>query len=352
MKKTMKKAMALLIAVTMIMVTMVGCSNKGQVKEEKKEQVTQGSVEKLTKLTDVPKGFNYVPFENTSGKEIKIAAITVSNNPFWNAVVAGIHAAKDYLADQNVTVDVIEFDDFDGQAFSEAIDTCVVKGYDAITTVGVADTIVPAIDRATAAVIPVYTFNSNPAKESTAVAFVGQDLYAAGEVVGAKLVELMGTAGKVGIITGYYNVNAHELRRTGIEAELAKYPDIKLVGSVENRDSGDEAYTATKDFITANPDITGIAVTAGGPHGAAKAIEELNKQDQITLVCFDTTDEVISYLQKGIINATVTQDPFGQGCDPIVLAYNHILSGKAEVTGNAFTAMDAYTPVNVGDLTK
>lgn len=360
MRKSMKKAIVLLIAVSMAIAGMSACGSKNPAKgnaNEKETAVAEGEkittdVSELKQLTDVPKGFNYVPYENKTGKEIKIAAITVSNNPFWNAVVDGINAAKGYLSSQKVTVDVIEFDDFDGQAFSEAIDTCIVKEYDAITTVGVADTIVPAIERAAQAGIPVYTFNSDPAKASARVAFVGQDLYAAGETVGAKLVELMGEEGKVGLITGYYNVNAHELRRQGIESVLKKYAGIELVGTVENHDSGDEAYTATKDFITANPDITGIAVTAGGPHGAAKAIEELNMQDQITLVCFDTTDEIIAYLEKGIIDATITQDPFGQGCDPIVLAYNQILSGKAEVTGNAFTAMNAYTPDNVGELTK
>lgn len=299
--------------------------------------------------TAAPAGFNYEPLENTEGKEIRIATLTVSNNPFWNTVVEGIQAAEEYLGGQNVTVDVIEFDDFDGQAFADAIDTCIVKSYDAITTVGVADTIVPAIDKATAAGIPVYTFNSDTEKESTRVAFVGQDLYAAGGVAAQKLAELMGDSGKVGIITGFYNVNAHELRRQGIEDELEGHSGIEVVGSVENHDSGDEAYTAAKDFITANPDLTGLIVTAGGPQGAAKAIEELGLEDTISLVCFDTTDEIVGYVKKGVIKGTVTQDPFGQGCDPIVLAYNQVISGEAAVTGKAYTKMDVYTPDNIAE---
>lgn len=301
------------------------------------------------KSVEAPAGFNYEPLENTEGKEIRIATLTVSNNPFWNTVVEGIEAAEEYLGGQNVTVDVIEFDDFDGQAFADAIETCIVKSYDAITTVGVADTIVPAIDKATAAGIPVYTFNSDTEKESTRVAFVGQDLYAAGGVAAQKLAELMGDSGKVGIITGYYNVNAHELRRQGIEDELSGHSDIEVVGSVENHDSGDEAYTAAKDFITANPDLTGLIVTAGGPQGAAKAIEELGLEDTISLVCFDTTDEIVGYVKKGVIKGTVTQDPFGQGCDPIVLAYNQVISGEAAVTGKAYTKMDVYTPDNIAE---
>lgn len=295
--------------------------------------------------------FNYTPVENKDGEEIRIATLLVQNNPFWVTVTEGAEDVKEFLKDEkyNCTVDIITFDDFDGQQFSEAINTCVIKGYDAICTVGVADSIVPAINAATKAGIPVYTFNSETEKESDRVAFVGQDLYNAGVLAGETLADLIGEEGQVGIITGYYNVFAHEQRRQGVEEALGKIEGIEIVGDVENHDSGDEAYTATKNFITANPDIKGIVVTAGGPHGAAKAIEELGMQDQISLVCFDTTDEIVSYLKKGIINASIGQDPYGQGADPVILAYNQIVTGEPEVTGNAFTAMDVYTPENVNE---
>lgn len=354
MKKSTRKLIALLAAGSIAVCGLTACGEEGSSNAESGNSTSTSSPESSSdskggaaELGEVPDGFNYTPVANKDGREIKIATLTVSNNPFWNTVVDGIKTAKDYLENQNVTVDIIEFDDFDGQAFSDALDTCVAKGYDAVTTVGVADTIVPAIDRATDAGIPVYTFNSDTAKESKRVAFVGQDLYAAGGVAAENLVELMGDSGKVGIITGFYNVSAHELRRQGAEEELSKHAGIEIVGSVENHDSGDEAYTATKDFITANPDLTGLIVTAGGPQGAAKALEELKLADQVTLVCFDTTDEIVQYVKSGAIKATVTQDPFGQGCDPIILAYNQVVTGNTEVTGNAFTKMDVYTPDNI-----
>lgn len=295
--------------------------------------------------------FNYTPVENTEGKEVKIATLLVQNNPFWVTVTEGAEDAKTFLSGDgyNATVDIITFDDFDGQEFAEAINTCVVKGYDAICTVGVADSIVPAINAATKAGIPVYTFNSETEKESEKVAFVGQDLYNAGVLAGDTLAELIGEEGEVGIITGYYSVHAHELRRQGAEEALGAYEGITLVGDVENHDSGDEAYTATKNFITANPDLKGILVTAGGPHGAAKAIEELGLTDQIKLVCFDTTDEIVSYMKKDVIKASIGQDPYGQGADPIILAYNQVITGEPEVTGNAYTKMDVYTPDNINE---
>jgi ABC-type sugar transport system substrate-binding protein len=293
--------------------------------------------------------FGYKPVENTTGKQIRIAVLCVQNNPFWSDVTDGAYAAKAVLrlSQYNGVVDYISISDFNGQDFSDAIEACIVKGYDAITTVGVADSIVPAIDKAVDAGIPVYTFNSDTGRTSKRTAFVGQDLYGAGKQNGETLAKLIGGQGKVAIITGLFSVNAHELRRNGGIEALKAYPGITILNAVEDHDSADEAYTATKNFITANPDLKGLYITAGGTHGAAKAIQELKKTNEISLVCFDTYDELIPYLRSGDIDSTLTQDPFGQGSDPVILAFNHIVTGKPEKTGNAFTKMDGVNPQNV-----
>lgn len=346
----MKKRIISTMLAAVLAFGLVGCGT-GDTGGTGTTQKDKGTNDKVVDV-DASK-FNYEPKKNDTGKEFKIAALTVQNNPFWVDVTKGIEAAKSFLggSDYNTTVDMITVDDFDGQVFAETIDTCIVKGYDAITTVGVSDAVVPAINKATKQGIPVYVFNSDTEKESERVAFVGQDLYSAGGVAAEQAADLIGGKGKVGIITGMYSVNAHELRRQGIEDTLKeKYPEIDIVGTTENHDSADEAYTQTKDFITANPDLSAILVTAGGPHGAAKAIEELGVQDKVKLVCFDTTTEILDYVRKGIINGTVSQDPFGQGADPIILAYNQLVTGKAEVKGNAFTKMDVITPENVNEF--
>lgn len=293
--------------------------------------------------------FGYKPVENTTGKQIRVAVLCVQNNPFWSDVTDGAYAAKAVLKQPqyNAVVDYVSINDFNGQEFSDAIEACIVKGYNAITTVGVADSIVPAIDKAVNAGIPVYTFNSDTGRASKRTAFVGQDLYGAGKKNTETLAKLIGGQGKVAVITGLFSVNAHELRRNGGLEGLKGFPGITVLPAVEDHDSADEAYTATKNFITANPDLKGMYITAGGTHGAAKAIQELKKTNDIALVCFDTYDELIPYIRSGDIDSTLTQDPFGQGSDPVILAYNHIVTGKPQMTGNAFTKMDEVNPSNV-----
>jgi ABC-type sugar transport system substrate-binding protein len=160
--------------------------------------------------------------------------------------------------------------------------------------------------------------------------------------------ELLGGKGKVAIITGFFAVEAHELRRTGFEDALtANCKDVQIVGRVENSDKGDVAYTQAKDFMTANPDLAGVYVTAGGPFGAAKAIDEEGKAGVIHMVSFDFVDETMQYVQKGVIDATIGQDPFAQGHDPAIRLYNMIVGGEMPEFGRLVTRADVVTKDNI-----
>lgn len=347
----MKKALALILTLVMMIGVMAGCSQKpAENTPPANNTSTDAQTPAAPAADEIPNTFNYEAVENTTGREIRIAVLTTQTNAFWVDVCQGTEDVKAFLGQDkyNCTVDMQTFDTFDGQAVSEAIDTCITMEYDAICTVGVADSIASSISKAVAAGIPVYLFNSNTGVDNEATAFVGQDLYGAGEKLGGILAGMVGQGGKVGIITGLYSVNAHELRRTGAEKALTE-AGVEIVATAENHDSSDEAYSLTKDLITANPDLSGVLVTAGGPEGAARAIEEAGLQDQINLVSFDTTAETIPYIRSGVIKCALGQDPYGQGSDPVILAYNEVVTGNAAVTGNAFTEMTEYTPDTINN---
>jgi ABC-type sugar transport system substrate-binding protein len=303
-----------------------------------------------TAATYNDEGFNYPIAPNPDNRPVRVAVLMVNNNPFWMDVEKGILDVQKVMGGKyNCTVDFISINQFDAQVFSDTIATCIVKEYDAITTVGVSEALIPAIDKATAAGIKVYTFNSD-VSDSTRVAFHGQDLYGAGELAGETMAKLIGGKGKVAILTGLFSVPAHELRRTGGLASFAKYPDIQVVGETECHDSGDEANAQVRDFITAHPDLAGIYQCAGGQLGVIEALKDTGKAGEVKYVCFDFMDEIVDALYDGIVNATIGQDPYGQGADPVIFAYNAIITGVEEIKGNEWTKMDIVTPDNVAEF--
>jgi ABC-type sugar transport system substrate-binding protein len=289
------------------------------------------------------------PVDKQPGKPMKIAVLGLENNPFWIPVKEGTMKAAEELKPYGVTVDwIVPGDQHTAEVFGQAIEAAIAQEYDAIATIAGDSGVAPFIDKAVDKGIPVATFNSETATLNKRLFFVGADLYKQGEAACEAMATAIGGKGKVGIITGFFAVEAHELRRLGFEEKCkAAYPEIEVVGSVENSDKGDVAYTQAQDFMNANPELAGIYVTAGGPFGAAAAVKDAGKTGVVQVVSFDFVDETMEYVQEGVIAATIGQDPFAQGHDPAIRLYNYLVGGVAPECGRLLTRADAVSKDNI-----
>lgn len=290
-----------------------------------------------------------MPADKVSEKPLKIATIMVQNNPFGAAVLGGQNYAKEVLADRNCQVDAISVEDFDPQKWTSVIDNCIASGYDAICFFGISEALQPVVDKGVDAGILMYAFNTEPGNNSKRQAWYGQSGTEGGKQCGKALDELMGGEGEYAIITGDFSVLGHEERRMGAREILDANDKLKLVGEVENNDKAEEAYTQATNLITANPNLKGIYVTAGGPSGAAKAIEDAGKAGEIVLVAHDVLAESAPYVASGTIMACLDQDPFNQGYQPVVDAFNKLV---ADITPPDQTFYDGVmaTPETVKEL--
>lgn len=269
-----------------------------------------------------------LPADQVSEKPIKIAAIMAQTNPFGQAVLAGQNFAKKILADRNCTVDCISVEDFDAQKWTSIIDNCIASGYNAICFVGISDALQPVVDKGVDAGILMYVFNTDPGPNSKRQAWYGQSGTEGGKQCGEALVQLLNGSGKYAIITGFFNVLGHEERRLGARSALDANPNLVLVGEFENKDKAEEAYNQTANLLTVHPDIKGIYVTAGGPSGAAKAVEDAGLTGKVAVVAHDVLPETAPYVASGTIQACLDQDPFNQGYQPVVDAFNKLVAGK------------------------
>jgi len=293
------------------------------------------------------------PVTTKAAKPLKIAVLGLENNPFWIPVKEGAAKANTELQALGSKADwIVPAGDTHGSVnFGTAIDAAVVQQYDAIATIAGDAGIVPFINKAVAAGIKVATFNSETSTANDRSFFVGADLYKQGQAAGKAMGDAVGGKGKVAIITGLFSVEAHELRRKGFEDTIkASYPGITVLPAVENKDQADAAYSEAQAFMTANPDLAGIYVTAGGPFGAAKAVDEAGKGGTIKIVSFDFVDETMAYVQKGVITGTIGQDPYAQGHDPAIRLYNLIVGGAQPPCGRLLTKSDFVTKDNISSF--
>ena len=375
--KRIKTIVSLLLTV-LLLISIVGCSGKSddakkdsddkkedtkkeEVVEEKAEEKAEEKEEKeeaeedssdFTKGADIvaPEGkvLRSLPVDQKAEEKIRIASICVQNNPWGAAVVVGQEFAKEVLADRNCVVDVIAVKSFDAMEWVSAIDNCTASGYDAICIFGVSDELNDSVNKAIEAGIEIYTFNGD-LPDTERIAWYGMDDYAAGNVAGEAIVEALPDGGKYAIITGRFSVYGHEKRRTGCRDITDEVESLNLVGEYENDDDADTAYNLTTDLINANPDLSALYVTAGGPGGAAQAIIDAGKSGEITLICHDVLSAVADYIEDGTISVCIDQDPFNQGYQPVVDAYNSLVAGVVPQEMNAYDAVIA-NPDNVKSL--
>jgi ribose transport system substrate-binding protein len=169
----------------------------------------------LTKgeLGDVPDEMTVKPVDRVSPDLVKIAVIGGATNPFWDIIKMGVDAAAEELILHNVKVDWIVPGSTLSSADSAAvIETLITKQYDGITLMIYNEGLIPFVEKAVNAGIPVgaYCVDTQPNKS---LFFIGQDLYAAGMKCADMMAEEIGGKGKVAVITG--NFNADRGKRPG-----------------------------------------------------------------------------------------------------------------------------------------
>ncbi len=290
-----------------------------------------------------------MPVENVTNEKIRIAYLAMETNPWWTPVKTGVMEAKDILKDFNTDVDwIVAGDRHTADVFGPAIEAAIAQNYDGIACLAGDEGMIPFIQKAAEANIAVATYNSETNSESARVFFVGADNYEQGRECGEKMGQLIDGKGKVAIITGFFAVEAHELRRKGFkDVMVEKYPDIQIVGEVENVDLADVAYTQAMDFMSSYPDLSGIYITASGQFGAANAVKDNDKKDLVKVVCHDFLPETVGLVKEGIIQGLIGQSTRLQGRDVVIRLYNYIVGGVVPPAGKLLLDTPIATPENI-----
>ncbi len=208
------------------------------------------------------------------------------------------------------------------------VENSIAKKVDAILLAPTdSEALVPLAKKATEQGIAVATFDVDINNPEYRISFIATDNYAAGELAGEKMGELLGGEGKVGII-GHIAATMDTRERIGgfVDAITENYPDIELLEPVYGDGDHQKSMDKATDMITAHPDLAGLyATNEGGAIGVALAVESAGKVGDLTVVGFDSSEQEIRYLQEGVINGFVVQNPFQMGYLGVKILYEHVM---------------------------
>ena len=283
------------------------------------------------KILDIARALDYRP--NKAGtalaaqkKKYRIGVILFSrHNPFFDEVMEGVQKKAAELQDYGIST-ITRRVEFDADAQLSAIDELMGEGIHGLMLAPCNHICIQKkTDELVSLQIPVVTVNTD-IEGSRRMAYVGSD-YFRGGCMAAGLLALM-TEGEIrlGIITGSSSVLCHTERVAGLRHTLEKsYPRIRVIELLENHDDEFESYALTGQLLKRHPDLDALFFAAAGVHGGCRAVEESGLRPKI--ITFDEVPTTLEMLKKGVISATISQQPHRQGARSLDLLFEYLTSG-------------------------
>ena len=269
-------------------------------------------------------------------REVKIGYIVKSlDNSFWQAIKTGVEEEAKALKDAgyNVTIDVVGAQgESDTQGQLALMQDMVNKKYDVIIFNPISDAnMVPAIEEAQKAGIPIITGNQQFTTDPKVPYFFGVSEFYSGTVAANYIIEALGPeGGEISIVSGIANNNAARARTSSFEAAIAaaNNPNLKIV-DVQNADwdrgkAKDVVDTQLKKYpnikaVYANNDTMAM--------GALEAVRGVGKVGEILVAGIDATDEALESIKKGELTFSVAAFPELYGKIPLEMAFR-LLAGQ------------------------
>jgi ribose transport system substrate-binding protein len=229
------------------------------------------------------------------------------NIPYWQEAQAGLTDAAKGMgvkAEMDGPTTLSPKDEVD--SFQKAV---ALHPAGIMVSVANSDMFKAPIDAAIASGIPVITIDAD-APDSKRVLFIGTDNFRAGQESAKRISDILKGQGQIVLvsITGQPNLDE---RIRGVNEAFKKYPGIKIVQTIDDKGDPRMAYDGVSALIGKKTKVDGvICLEASGGAGVADALHRVDLTGKVAIVSFDKDPETFSWIDRGGINATVTQKPY------------------------------------------
>jgi len=274
------------------------------------------------------------PAEKTLG-----LVLSTLNNPFFVTLRDGAQKAADAAGVKLVVVDAQD----DSAKMTAGIEDLINKKVSALLINPTdADAVVPSVQKANAANIPVFTVDRG-ANGGVVVSHIASDNVAGGKMAAEFLCKALNGKGKVVELQGIAGTSAARDRGQGFDDYMKNScTGVTIVAQQTADFNRDKGLTVFENILQAQPQIDGVfAHNDEMVLGAIQAAESA-KRTGIVFVGFDAIDDAVKAVKDGKLAATVAQQPALMGQLAVETAVKYLNGQQVE----------KYIPVALSLVTK
>jgi rhamnose transport system substrate-binding protein len=269
-------------------------------------------------------------------EERTIAVIPLSlGHPWWVRAEVGAMRAGEELGIE-VIFTAPETEDAARQV--DVFNDMVSRGVDAIVLAAVdSKTMMRPVQQAVEAGIAVFGFDVGAPGTDVLFTASGWEPTQSGRNIGEGLAHEIGGEGKVAILTGGLGSPFLTERQQAIEAVLAEYPDIEVVGVFANDNEYEKALSQAESVLQANPDFAGFAstVTTGVP-AAAQAVANAGRSGDVAIWGVALPKQNAEAIRKGYIKGALGLDPAQMTYLGVRMANDYLEDGTLPQEGRGY----------------
>jgi len=292
--------------------------------------------------------------EEFPGRPTVALVVKTLNNPFFNDMQTGAEEMAREL-EINLIVQAAERE-VDVEQQVQIVENLIQRRVDAIMlTPSGSREVVPVIASANRNNIPIINLDTRVdadllASDNAFVStFIGSDNYEGGLIAGRYVGEQLNGVGKVAILEGIPGHETADSRQQGFLSGIGEYPGIEIVTSQTANWERNMGYTVFQNILQSFNDVQAVfAASDLMALGAVEAIASSGRDpDDIIVVGFDAHVEAVDAIRRGVMHATIAQNPYEIGRAGVEYAYK-VLNGE-DIPNNINVEIKLITRDNVDE---
>lgn len=175
--------------------------------------------------------------------------------------------------------------------------------------------------------IPVVTVSTD-APMSKRLTAVCVDPRKNGELAGELMGHFIPEGGKVVVMVGSLEIEDHFQKVEGFREVIAHFGKrIEFLGVLENREDETQARKNFLEVLQCYPELEGIYIATANSIAICEVLAGSVFNHYPKVITTDLFAEMIPYFQKGVIHATIFQNPYRQGFEATMHLFRYLVEG-------------------------